>query len=42
MGVAGDEAKEVSREPGPDRPCSYINELGSYHANAGGGSGGTL
>lgn len=42
MWVAEDEAKEVSREPGPDGLCSYINELGSYHENAGCGSGGTL
>lgn len=35
-------AEEVSREPGPKGPCSYINEFGFYHDNAGGGSEGTL
>lgn len=35
-------AEEVSREPGPEGLCSYINECGSYHDNAGGGSGATL
>lgn len=40
--VAGDDAEEVSREPGPELALSYINELESYHDNAGCSSGETL